>query len=68
MILAGRAGERCAPTDEAIREFAASLPHPALAETLARAERVGDIRCYERTANFRRWGALCVLGVWCLPF
>jgi len=54
MILAGRSGERCAPTDEAISEFVAALPHPAMANILKGAKRVGDIRNYERTANFRR--------------
>lgn len=55
MILAGRGDERCPPTDEAIAEFASALPHPAVAAALRAGERVGDIRCYERTANFRRW-------------
>ncbi|GBF91594.1 2-polyprenyl-6-methoxyphenol hydroxylase-like oxidoreductase [Raphidocelis subcapitata] len=54
LIMAGRADQRCPPNDEAIAEFASSLPHPALAKALAAGRRVGEIRCYERTANFRR--------------
>ncbi len=57
MILSGRAGERCAPTDEAIAAFNAAMPHDGMTRALAGAARVGDIRCYERTANFRRRGA-----------
>lgn len=61
MILAGRAGERCAPTDEAITEFCAALPHAGMTDVLRGATRVGDIRCYERTANFRRCVCVCVV-------
>lgn len=69
LILAGRGDERCPPTDQAIAEFVGGLPHPVLADTLRSATRLGDIRCYERTANFRRKyedidlpGGLAVMG------
>ncbi|KIZ01875.1 hypothetical protein MNEG_6083 [Monoraphidium neglectum] len=69
LILTGRLGERCEGTDEAITQFAEDMPHPSLATALRGAKRIGDIRMYERTANFRRKyeeidlpGGLVVLG------
>lgn len=54
VILAGRGAERCAATDEAVLQFCSTLPDATLHDALAVAERVSDIRTYERTANFRR--------------
>ena len=54
MILAGRSGQRCDASDEGIAEFVGSMEHPGMATAMKGAKRVGPIRVYERTANFRR--------------
>ena len=54
MSLAGRSGQRCDASDEGIAEFVGSMEHSGIANGLEGAKRVGPIRVYERTSNFRR--------------